>query len=75
MSASEVDPFMDTRGALARRSSFSLQDAIKVAQSTQATPRSFIPWPEADRAALGSDTQANDGEQQGFSARPTTATE
>ena len=75
MSASEDDPFMDKRGALARRSSFSLQDAIKVAQSTQAMPRSFIPWPEADRAALGSDTQANDGEQQGFSARPTTATE
>ena len=57
------------------RSSFALQDAIKVAQSAEATPRSFIPWPEADRAALGSDTQANDGEQQGFSARPTTATE
>jgi hypothetical protein len=66
---------MDKRGALARRSSFNLKDAIEVAQSTQATHRSFVPWPEADRPALDSDTQTNDGQHQGPSARPTTATE
>jgi len=75
VSASEDDPFMDKRGALARRSSFSLQDAIKVAQSTQATPRSFIPWPEADRPAPASDTAANEGEPHSYPSRPRTATE
>lgn len=74
-SASEVDPFMDKRGALARRSSFSLQDAIKVAQSTQATPRSFIPWPEADRPAPASDAPSNEVQPDSYPSRPTTSTE